>query len=218
MSAAPPMSRVSRWRQRIRCTPSPNASRLSRSIRSRARWKPISGGTDGRFAQAIVETSRQSWAESNLASLTSDTGVTMDEASGDEPGPIPLGVVVSAPVEAAAEDEAPGEDQSEPATGDALTPETRVVVFGDSDFPSNASRRHPRQCQPLCQRHQLAGAAREPDRHPPDRGGGPPGHDDAGSAVVGNGDIRLCAASAGLRGGHFHLVETALVARRCAVE
>ena len=105
---------------------------LARSV------EPISGGTDGRFAQAIVETSRQSWAESNLASLTSDTGVTMDEASGDEPGPIPLGVVVSAPVEAAAEDEAPGEDQSEPATGDALTPETRVVVFGDSDFPSNA--------------------------------------------------------------------------------
>ena len=105
---------------------------LARSV------EPISGGTDGRFAQAIVETSRQSWAESNLASLTSDTGVTMDEASGDEPGPIPLGVVVSAPVEAAAEDEAPGEDQSEPATGDVLTPETRVVVFGDSDFPSNA--------------------------------------------------------------------------------
>jgi ABC-type uncharacterized transport system involved in gliding motility auxiliary subunit len=95
--------------------------------------EPIAGGTDGRVAQAIVETSRQSWAESDLASLTSDTGVTMDDASGDVAGPIRLGVAVSAPVEAA---DAPAE--GEPETGDALVPETRIVVFGDSDFPSNA--------------------------------------------------------------------------------
>ena len=94
--------------------------------------EPVSGGTNGRVAQTIVETSRQSWAESDLASLTSDTGVTMDEASGDKPGPISLGVAVSAPVEA------PAEDQSDPAGSDAPTPETRVVVFGDSEFASNA--------------------------------------------------------------------------------
>ena len=96
--------------------------------------EPIEGGTDGHFAQTIVETSRQSWAESDLASLTSDIGVTMDDASGDTPGPIPLGVAVSAPVEAPAE----AEDQSAPAASDAPMPETRVVVFGDSDFASNA--------------------------------------------------------------------------------
>jgi len=95
--------------------------------------EPIEGGTDGRVAQPIVETSRQSWAESDLASLTSDTGVTMDDASGDRPGPIRLGVAVSAPAEEA---DAPAEGEQE--TGDALVPETRIVVFGDSDFPSNA--------------------------------------------------------------------------------
>jgi ABC-type uncharacterized transport system involved in gliding motility auxiliary subunit len=58
----------------------------------------------------------------------------MDETSGDKPGPISLGVAVSAPAENAS---APG-GGSEPATGDALVAETRVVVFGDSDFPSNA--------------------------------------------------------------------------------
>ena len=100
---------------------------LARSV------EPIAGGADGRVAQAIVETSRQSWAESDLASLTSDTGVTMDDASGDVAGPIRLGAAVSAPVEAA---DAPAE--GEPETGDALVPETRIVVFGDSDFPSNA--------------------------------------------------------------------------------
>ncbi|MBI2828679.1 MAG: Gldg family protein [Acidobacteria bacterium] len=92
----------------------------------------VSGGTNGRVAQSIVETSRQSWAESNLASLTSNTGVAMDEASGDEPGPISLGAAVSAPAEALAGSEGAS------AASDAPKPETRVVVFGDSDFATNA--------------------------------------------------------------------------------
>jgi ABC-type uncharacterized transport system involved in gliding motility auxiliary subunit len=92
----------------------------------------VEGGSDGRVPQKIVETTRGSWAESNLASLTGDTGVSMDEASGDKPGPIALAVAVSAPVEGAAASSTP------PATGEALKPETRIVVFGDSDFPSNA--------------------------------------------------------------------------------
>jgi len=100
---------------------------LARSV------EPIEGGTDGRVAQPIVETSQQSWAESDLASLTSDTGVTMDDASGDTAGPIRLGVAISAPAEGT---DAPAEGEQE--TGDALVPETRLVVFGDSDFPSNA--------------------------------------------------------------------------------
>jgi ABC-type uncharacterized transport system involved in gliding motility auxiliary subunit len=92
----------------------------------------VEGGTDGRVPQKIVETTRGSWAEANLASLTGDQGVSMDEKSGDKPGPIALGVAVSAPVAGAAAASTP------PATGEALKPETRIVVFGDSDFPSNA--------------------------------------------------------------------------------
>ncbi len=99
---------------------------LARSV------EPIEGGTDGHLAQVIVETSPQSWAEADLASLTSDAGVTMDDASGDRPGPIPLGAAVSARVEPAADDPDAGTES------DAPTPETRVVVFGDSDFASNA--------------------------------------------------------------------------------
>ena len=99
---------------------------LARSI------NPVEGGVNGRTAQTIVETSRQSWAESNLASLSGEGGVSMDEASGDKVGPIPLGVVVSSA--ASTPEGAP----ATPATGETLKPETRVVVFGDSDFPSNA--------------------------------------------------------------------------------
>jgi ABC-type uncharacterized transport system involved in gliding motility auxiliary subunit len=93
--------------------------------------EPVEGGTNGRVAQRIVETTRGSWAESNLGSLSGDAGVSMDEASGDKPGPIALGVAVSAPAEGATA-------STPPVTGDTLKPETRVVVFGDSDFPSNA--------------------------------------------------------------------------------
>ena len=94
--------------------------------------EPIEGGAGGHLAQAIVETSPQSWAEADLASLTSDTGVTMDDAGGDTPGPVPLGAAVSAPVEPATD------GQGAATEDDAPTPETRVVVFGDSDFASNA--------------------------------------------------------------------------------
>ena len=89
---------------------------------------PVSGGVNGRTAQPIVETSRGSWAETNLASLTS--GVQMDEEGGDKPGPLPVGVAVSAPAESVA--------GAQGTSGDAPKPETRVVVFGDSDFASNA--------------------------------------------------------------------------------
>ena len=87
--------------------------------------------TNGRVATKFVETTRGSWAEANLASLTGDAGVSMDEAGGDKPGPVALAVAVSAPVQGAA---AP----STPAPSEAPKPETRVVVFGDSDFASNA--------------------------------------------------------------------------------
>jgi ABC-type uncharacterized transport system involved in gliding motility auxiliary subunit len=91
----------------------------------------VEGGVDGRVPTKIVETTRGSWAEANLASLSGDAGVSMDEASGDKPGPVALAVAVSAPVEG-------GNASSTPATGETLKPETRIVVFGDSDFPSNA--------------------------------------------------------------------------------
>ena len=90
--------------------------------------EPVSGGTNGRTAQTIVETSRGSWGESNLQSLSS--GVQMDEESGDKPGPLSVGAAVSASADPAAGAQA--------ASSTTQKPETRVVVFGDSDFATNA--------------------------------------------------------------------------------
>ena len=97
--------------------------------------EPIEGGTAGRTAQPVVETSPRSWAESNLASLTGDAGVELNAESGDKPGPVPIAAAVSAAVEGADAAAAPPPAPGQPAPP---KPETRVVVFGDSDFATNA--------------------------------------------------------------------------------
>ena len=93
---------------------------------------PIEGGVNGHTAQSVVQTSRDSWGETNIKGLTSGQPAKPDEGQ-DKKGPVSLGVAVSAP---AANAPAP----KEPANGDApKTPETRVVAFGDSDFAGNGA-------------------------------------------------------------------------------
>jgi ABC-type uncharacterized transport system involved in gliding motility auxiliary subunit len=89
-------------------------------------------GTNGRIAQAFVETSAQSWAEKDLAGLIGGQQVTLDAEAGDRQGPIALAAAVSAAVANATPPPAPAEGQAAPPTM-----ETRVVVVGDSDFAAN---------------------------------------------------------------------------------
>jgi ABC-type uncharacterized transport system involved in gliding motility auxiliary subunit len=91
-----------------------------------------SEGVNGRVAQAFVETSAQSWAEKDLAGLVGGQQVTLDAEAGDRQGPIALGAAVSAAVANATPPPAPPAGQPAPPT-----PETRVVVVGDSDFAAN---------------------------------------------------------------------------------
>jgi ABC-type uncharacterized transport system involved in gliding motility auxiliary subunit len=93
---------------------------LARSI------TPAPGGADGHAAQSIVETSQNSWAETDLRALSTTGEARREEDKGDKPGPISLAVAVSA---AAPDAPAAPEGQSKA--------ESRVVVFGDSDFASN---------------------------------------------------------------------------------
>jgi ABC-type uncharacterized transport system involved in gliding motility auxiliary subunit len=93
---------------------------------------PIEGGTNGRTAQTIIETSRSSWAETDLKSLTTG-GAKADD--NDKKGPISLGAAVSAPAaESVAKADAKAGDKP-PEKKD----ETRIVAIGDSDFASNAA-------------------------------------------------------------------------------
>jgi ABC-type uncharacterized transport system involved in gliding motility auxiliary subunit len=93
---------------------------------------PVEGGVNGHTAQSIVETSSRSWAETNLKSLTSGQPAKQDD--GDKAGPVSLASAVSAPVA----DATPKPDKKLEAQ-DERKPETRLVVFGDSDFASNAA-------------------------------------------------------------------------------
>lgn len=100
---------------------------LARSV------EPVEAGVNGRVAQPVVQTSEGSWAETNLAL---SGGVQLDEGQGDRRGPITIASAVSAPVKtetpAPADDEKPAEGEEAPRP-----PETRLVVFGDSDFVAN---------------------------------------------------------------------------------
>ena len=88
---------------------------------------PIEGGADGKYAQKILETSQQSWAEADIKGLYTTGKPSRDTTKGDRTGPISLAAAATAP----APDAPPG------TTPDAPKPETRVVVVGDSDFASN---------------------------------------------------------------------------------
>jgi ABC-type uncharacterized transport system involved in gliding motility auxiliary subunit len=106
---------------------------LARSITT------VEGGSNGRFAQPLVETSAQSWAEANLKSLTSGERVAFNAEEGDRQGPITLGAAVSAPAtDATAKPAEPPKegDGAKPAEPEQK-PESRIVAIGDSDFAAN---------------------------------------------------------------------------------
>jgi len=93
---------------------------------------PIEGGVNGRTAQSIIETSRSSWAETDLKSLTTG-GAKADE--NDKKGPVSLGAAVSGAATESIVKSDPKAGDNQPAKKD----ETRVVAIGDSDFASNAA-------------------------------------------------------------------------------
>lgn len=97
---------------------------LARSV------SPVSGGVNGRTAQTFLESSPRSWAEADLAGLLSGGEVGLDEAKGDKPGPVSMGVAVAVPQAADA--------NAKPEDKDAPKPEARVAVVGDADFGTNS--------------------------------------------------------------------------------
>jgi ABC-type uncharacterized transport system involved in gliding motility auxiliary subunit len=107
---------------------------LARSV------NPVGEGVDGRYPQIIVETSPESFAKTDLSVLrTTERAVAFDEAR-DRRGPISLAAALSVPApEPAAGDDAAAAPEADEARADGNggTPETRIVVFGDSDFASN---------------------------------------------------------------------------------
>ena len=99
------------------------------------------GMVEGVTAQSIVQTAPASWAETDL---TLKEPIEMNEGK-DRKGPISLGVVATIKVSPAPSPSpaspAPGASPSaspSPSEEPPSPPEGRAVVFGDSDFASNA--------------------------------------------------------------------------------
>jgi len=106
---------------------------------------PGSSEVAGRTARSIIQTGAQSWAESNVAQVHASGQVEMNEDT-DTPGPVSIGVAVSAPVEqeapeagdiGAGDESAEGEAEPEEEAEPLSPPESRLVVIGDSDFAAN---------------------------------------------------------------------------------
>ena len=97
---------------------------VARSVR------PLEGGSNGRTAQPFIETSPNSWAESDIRGLMSTGQVQRNIEGGDVAGPVALAAATTAAAEAP-----PAPAAGQPA--DAPKPETRVAVIGDSDFAAN---------------------------------------------------------------------------------
>ena len=91
---------------------------MARSVR------PVA--VDGRTVSAIIETGDRTWSERDIQQLAGGRP-SLDQARGDRPGPVPLGVAISAPRVA----------------NSLASREPRLVVVGDSDFVANYSANVP---------------------------------------------------------------------------
>jgi ABC-type uncharacterized transport system involved in gliding motility auxiliary subunit len=90
---------------------------------------PIAGGAEGHVAQKLLQTSPQSWAETDIKGLVTTNKAESNPDKGDTVGPVALAAAVSAPAT----------DAPPAATPGAPPTEARMVVVGDSDFASNSA-------------------------------------------------------------------------------
>ena len=94
----------------------------------------MSGGAGGHTAQNFIQSSGNSWGETDLADLFKSGKVENDKAK-DLQAPVMLGAAMSEPVGGPAPAPTPGKD----AKDEPPKPDMRLVVIGDSDFASNSA-------------------------------------------------------------------------------
>jgi ABC-type uncharacterized transport system involved in gliding motility auxiliary subunit len=82
----------------------------------------------GKTVQSFVQSGTSAWAETDLKGLESQTEPKPEPEKGDKVGPVSVAVAANTP---APPDNAKPEDPKTP-------PQSRLVVFGDSDFASDA--------------------------------------------------------------------------------
>jgi gliding motility-associatede transport system auxiliary component len=94
------------------------------------------GGVNGRTAQNFIESSKNSWAETDLDGMFK-SGKVQNDKDKDVQGPVSLGAAVSLTVNAKDTKDAKDTGNANLDKADAPKPEARMVVIGDSDFAAN---------------------------------------------------------------------------------
>jgi len=92
----------------------------------------VPGGTSGHTAQNFVESSKNSWGETDVDDLLK-TGKVDNDKTKDLQGPVTLGAAMQETVKGA---DAAKKD-ADKSKDDKPRPESRMVVMGDSDFAAN---------------------------------------------------------------------------------
>jgi ABC-type uncharacterized transport system involved in gliding motility auxiliary subunit len=82
----------------------------------------------GKTVQSFVQSGTSAWAETDVKGLETQSEPKAEPDKGDKNGPVSVAVAVNTP---APPDDAKPDDPKTP-------PQTRIVVFGDSDFASDA--------------------------------------------------------------------------------
>ncbi|HET9468563.1 MAG TPA: Gldg family protein, partial [Vicinamibacterales bacterium] len=96
------------------------------------------------LTENVINTSERSWSESDVKSLAAGGKVSLDEAAGDQRGPITIALSLAMDAPDAPAPAAAAAPEGKPADGakpeDApKKPQMRILVVGDSDFASNAA-------------------------------------------------------------------------------
>jgi ABC-type uncharacterized transport system involved in gliding motility auxiliary subunit len=99
--------------------------------------RPGTTGASGRSPQVLLESSAASWAETDIQAILNERPVELDPDT-DLQGPVSIGAALSVPApNPPAPADAETKEGADAAADDAPTPETRIVVIGDSDFAAN---------------------------------------------------------------------------------
>ncbi len=146
------------------------AFRMARSV------TPVSGGNEGHTAQSHRRNQPAQLGRGRPeVALRAASRRRRTKGAGDKAGPISIAAAVSAPVGEAKPAAPEGE-------GAAPKPETRVVVFGDSDFASNMLFTAGGNRDLFMNTRRLALAAGEPDLDPAEGTERSPADDERGAA------------------------------------
>ncbi len=86
------------------------------------------------MTQNLLQTSERSWSESDVKSMTAGGKVAMDEAAGDQRGPITIALTLAMDAQ-----DAPAPAPAKAGEQTPSKPQMRLAVVGDSDFATNAA-------------------------------------------------------------------------------